>query len=136
MTKKTNDDSGYPQPVYGWQFVNPDKESLFAPPQEILPPSPFLPHREECYSTRGQSTRWQTQDAAYLLASKHTAARVFAVICERKSTCDEVEQILEGTHQSISAAINALMNAGFILASGERRLTRSRRQAIVWERWK
>jgi len=82
--------------------------------------------------TRRQATRWQTQDVAFMLASPLMPAKVFAVIRSYPSTCDEVEQSLDGTHQSISAAVNALMREGWITDSGVRRPTRSGRPAIVW----
>lgn len=47
-------------------------------------------------------------------------------------TSDEIEADLERTHQSISARVNALKNAGWLVDSGQRRATRSGRQAIVW----
>ncbi len=49
-------------------------------------------------------------------------------------TCDEIEQIIEGKglHQSVSPALNRLMRNGMIKDSGGRRLTRSKRKAIVW----
>lgn len=83
--------------------------------------------------SRRQKTRWQTQDAAYLLASPLVAGRVYAAILDCPSTCDEVEQRLGGTHQSISAAVNALMREGWIVPTGCRRPTRSGREAIVWK---
>ena len=47
-------------------------------------------------------------------------------------TTDEVEEALDRTHQSISARVNALKDAGWIIDSGQRRKTRSGRDAIVW----
>lgn len=47
-------------------------------------------------------------------------------------TTDEVEEELNRTHQSISARVNALKDAGWIIDSGQRRKTRSGREAIVW----
>lgn len=88
-------------------------------------------------STKKQKTRWQTQDEAYLLSSKSMISYVYAVIKNKNHTCDEVEVIMQCTHQSISASINALMKAGKIHDSGVRRLTRSARKAIVWRAdWK
>ena len=48
------------------------------------------------------------------------------------ATCDEIEQTLELTHQTASARVRELAQAGTIRDSGERRLTRSGRKAIVW----
>lgn len=47
-------------------------------------------------------------------------------------TCDEVEQLIQGNHQTISARINDLMKEGSIIDSNKRRKTRSGRDAIVW----
>ena len=48
-------------------------------------------------------------------------------------TCDEVEYLTDGKHQSISAAIRANVKKGLLRASGNYRMTRSNRRAIVWE---
>lgn len=47
------------------------------------------------------------------------------------ATCDEVEVALGLSHQSVSARVNELMEAGLIAAAG-RRPTRSGRNAVVW----
>lgn len=47
-------------------------------------------------------------------------------------TTDEVEEMLNRTHQSISARVNNLKEAGWIVDSGQKRETRSGAQAIVW----
>jgi hypothetical protein len=47
-------------------------------------------------------------------------------------TCDEVEDLMGGRHQTISPRINELWSDGKLDDSGHRRLTRSGRQAIVW----
>lgn len=49
------------------------------------------------------------------------------------ATCDEVEVALELRHQTASARINELAEAGRVYDSGQRRKTRSGRQAIVWQ---
>jgi predicted transcriptional regulator len=48
-------------------------------------------------------------------------------------TSDQVEQILGGRHQTISARVNELRERGWITDSGLRRPTRSGRKAIVWK---
>jgi predicted ArsR family transcriptional regulator len=48
------------------------------------------------------------------------------------ATCDEVEQYLELRHQTASARINELKVAGLIVATGDKRKTRSGRAAAVW----
>lgn len=47
-------------------------------------------------------------------------------------TCDQVEQIVGGSHQTVSARVNELRDKGYILDSGARRPTRSGRKATVW----
>lgn len=47
-------------------------------------------------------------------------------------TCDEVESLMNGKHQTISARVNELRDKGWIKDSGVRRPTRSGRKAIVW----
>lgn len=47
-------------------------------------------------------------------------------------TCDEVEEAMNGRHQTISARIKELLNEGRIIDSGKRRATRSKRQARVY----
>ena len=48
-------------------------------------------------------------------------------------TCDELELLLGGTHQSISSAVNYAEEHGWIRDSAIRRKTRSGSQAIVYE---
>jgi hypothetical protein len=47
-------------------------------------------------------------------------------------TTDQLEQILNGKHQTISARVNDLINKNWIVDSGLRRKTRSGRDARVW----
>lgn len=51
---------------------------------------------------------------------------------EHGATCDEVEVILDLSHQTASATINGLMRVKTIRDSGNRRLTRLGRWAKVW----
>lgn len=48
-------------------------------------------------------------------------------------TADELEEMLAGKHQSVSARVNDLKNNGWIIDSGQRRNTRTGRKAIIWE---
>jgi hypothetical protein len=67
--------------------------------------------------------------------AKHLRAVVFNHILGSGSvgmTCDRVEEIMDGRHQTISARIRELRNEGRIVDSGQRRPTRSGRQAIVY----
>lgn len=50
----------------------------------------------------------------------------------RGMTCDEVEVRLDMRHQTASARVNELMERGDIRDSGERRRTRSNRNAVAW----
>jgi hypothetical protein len=47
-------------------------------------------------------------------------------------TVDQIEQILNRTHQSVSARVNGLRDKGWVVDSGIKRTTRSGRKAIVW----
>lgn len=49
------------------------------------------------------------------------------------STCDQVEVGLELRHQTASCFIRFLTQDGFLRDSGERRITRTGRRAIVWK---
>lgn len=51
----------------------------------------------------------------------------------RGYTSDQLEQLMNRQHQSISARLNELRNKGWIMDSGVRRPTRAGRSAIVWE---
>lgn len=51
---------------------------------------------------------------------------------DRGLTCDEIELHLDMRHQTISARVHELRNGEWIRDSGQRRLTRSNRKAIVW----
>lgn len=48
-------------------------------------------------------------------------------------TCDELEQVLDGKHQSVSASLTHAKKQGLIADTGKRRKTRSGRSAIVWD---
>ncbi len=47
-------------------------------------------------------------------------------------TCDEAEMLLGMRHQTISARFTELRDGGWIRDSGQRRRTRSLRNAAVW----
>ena len=47
-------------------------------------------------------------------------------------TADELQTILNGTHQTISARVTQLRDSGWIEDGGGQRKTRSGRKAIVW----
>lgn len=82
--------------------------------------------------TARQATRWATQDAAYADRPPGIAGRILDALRDAPGTCDELEQRLELTHQTASAAVNALMRSGAIVADGSRP-TRSGRSARVWK---
>lgn len=48
-------------------------------------------------------------------------------------TCDEVETLLQFSHQTASARIRDLSKGGFLVDSGIRRKTRTGRAATVWK---
>ena len=47
-------------------------------------------------------------------------------------TVDQLEQVMHGKHQTISARVNELRNKGWLADTGIKRPTRSGRPAIVW----
>jgi hypothetical protein len=49
------------------------------------------------------------------------------------ATVDEIMYVLQGSHQTISARVNELVNAFWLVDTRERRETRSGAQAIVWK---
>jgi DNA-binding transcriptional ArsR family regulator len=60
-------------------------------------------------------------------------ARIVSVIeAQRGATCDEVEQVTGFAHQTVSAQIRHMYEAGLLTETGERRPTRSGRAALVW----
>lgn len=73
--------------------------------------------------------------AASSIALRAPALReqVFAAIKAKPSTCWEVEDGLDLSHQTASARIRELAMACRIEASGSTRPTQSGRQAIVWQ---
>lgn len=108
---------------------------LFAANLPTQPPAPInarFATVDPPRSTKHQETRWATQDEAYAARLGDLSARILAHIRAKASTCDEVEIALELTHQSASARINDLMNAGAVIATAKRK-TRSGRNARVWE---
>jgi len=74
----------------------------------------------------------QTSREAFSRVGTTLRDRVSLLMESRAYTCDEVEVLLGAKHQSISATIRHLVKDGFLSGTGERRLTRSGRNAIVW----
>jgi len=58
---------------------------------------------------------------------------IYDFIRSTKSTCDEIEVGLGLRHQTASCFIRFLTQDGLLRDSGDRRYTRAKRQAIVWE---
>lgn len=79
-----------------------------------------------------------TSEAAAVSMEPHVSRLeevVLGVIERAKgATCDEVEVATGLPHQTASARVNGLMRKQVIIDSGERRLTRSGRKAVVWRR--
>jgi hypothetical protein len=88
----------------------------------------------------GPTNDQSEQPARWTLGSAHRAMdgmreRVLGAIRdlgEHGATCDDVEVVLDMTHQTASARVHELAWAGFIQDSGRQRKTRSGRAAIVW----
>ena len=72
--------------------------------------------------------------ASMLSAAGEVRERVYQAVLASPSglTCDECEVLLDLRHQTASARFNELYNACRIVDSGERRKTRSKRNAVVW----
>jgi hypothetical protein len=67
--------------------------------------------------------------------SQSIREKVFALIAssgERGRTCDEVEAILQRSHQTVSARVRELVLAERIYDCGERRATRTGWHAVVY----
>jgi hypothetical protein len=69
----------------------------------------------------GKVDTLRAQYLSYILAQGETGA-----------TCDEVESWSDDRHQTVSARIKELADAGKVKDSGRRRKTRSGREATVW----
>ena len=104
---------------------------LFAPVVETAKPTVFATD-DPPRATARQRTRWATQDAAYASRPDGIVARVLDSLRTEPATCDELEQRLELTHQTCSAAVNLAMRRGWIYAEGSRP-TRSGRAARIWK---
>ncbi len=82
--------------------------------------------------TDDQSTRRDTSDDAFARAAlSEQREALLRAIRRSPKTCDEI-MALGWAHQSASAGINWLMRKGYIVDSGQRRMTRMDRKAIVW----
>ena len=59
---------------------------------------------------------------------------LFSILADRPCglTCDQLETMTKRSHQTVSASLYHIRKKGLIADSGERRPTRSGRQAIVW----
>lgn len=94
---------------------------------------PLFARDEPPRATPRQATRWTTQDEAFHTAPRGISERILRSLrSDGPATCDELEQRLELTHQTASAAVNALMRARSVVANGSRP-TRSGRRARIWE---
>ncbi len=62
--------------------------------------------------------------------------QVLSALEDNPSTCDELEIALHGRHQTISSRIRKGVKEGYIKSTGEKRPTRTGRNAIIWERIK
>jgi hypothetical protein len=99
---------------------------------------PPVPAPEMITSPHQRETS-QAAAAATALRSGTIKAAAYEVIANRPggATCDEVEEALGRTHQSVSAAVNSLMRARHIVplvrdGAEVHRDTRSGHPAIVW----
>lgn len=79
-----------------------------------------IPYRKG--SRRGRNA-WEPIDLT--LTPLHV--KILRLVCRRKKgmTCDQVEATLQMLHQTISARINELVKRGYLIETGNKRLTRS-----------
>ncbi len=80
---------------------------------------------------RGSDTSYEAA-ASMEEASGRYELMVLNLIKIRPRTCDECETALNAKHQNLSARIRTLVLKGLVIDSGQRRKTRSGRNAIVW----
>ena len=90
-------------------------------------------------ASNGVSTSNRAANAAWPLQSSvrrriiSEIAVVMAMQPEmRGCTSDELEHSIRRSHATVSAAVNHLVGAGWLIDSGFERPTRSGREAIVW----
>ncbi len=77
--------------------------------------------------------RTTSQDAYQSVDVTHLRGKVLAMLKRLQgATCDEAQTLLGLTHQSCSPCFTWLSKDGQIYDSGQRRVTRSGRKAIVW----
>jgi hypothetical protein len=77
--------------------------------------------------------RETSRDAYQSVDVGHLRGKVLAMLKRLQgATCDEAQIILSLTHQSCSPCFTWLSKDGQIYDSGQRRVTRSGRKAIVW----
>jgi hypothetical protein len=92
-----------------------------------------LEQLDERGATSNNSTDTSAQAAASLPNIAGMALQCFDEIALAGGlTVDQLEFLLNGRHQTISARVNDLVNKGWVVDSGKRRKTRSNRNAIVW----
>ena len=77
--------------------------------------------------------RTTSRDAYQSVNVTHLRGKVLAMLKRLQgATCDEAQTLLGLTHQSCSPCFTWLSKDGQIYDSGQRRVTRSGRKAIVW----
>ena len=79
------------------------------------------------------ATRFETSDIAFQSSIKGVKKEILEMIRATPMTCDEVIEASGKPHQSVSAHMNWLMRNGYIKPNGNKRKTRMKRFAIVWE---
>jgi len=84
---------------------------------------------ESMVSHVGQRT---SEAAGRSLRPGSLAARILDVVPAEGATCAEVEGLVGGSHQSVSARLNELAARGHLVDSGSTRPGPSGRQQIVW----
>lgn len=94
----------------------------------------FEPYKGQAPRVRGSDTSAVAGDSMQEHLSR-LQAQVFEAVRSAKEQgliCDEVEELLVLKHQTASARLRELVLKGLIVDSGQRRLTRSRRPAVIY----
>lgn len=122
----------------GGELLDPDA----APPEPVPEPvqeSLLDPERKDIgrfHAPEHGAPETQRLAAISVYAKSGTQRRqvldLIAASTDRGRTDEELESILRGRHQAVSARRNELVRDGWIVDSGRRRKTTSGRLAVVW----
>lgn len=123
----------------GGELICPDAAPEPAPEPEPVQESLLDPGRKDIgrfHAPEHGAPETQRLAAISVYAKSGTQRRqvldLIAASSDRGRTDEELESILRGRHQAVSARRNELVRDGWIVDSGRRRKTTSGRLAVVW----